>query len=103
MSTRALGAAAEPDPYPAAAKLTRRRARRYDGAVMHDESPSVARVSCPRCRREVIWHGNPHRPFCSLSCRLVDLGAWLDEAYRIPGPELPTEPSADDGAAHGGE
>jgi endogenous inhibitor of DNA gyrase (YacG/DUF329 family) len=27
---------------------------------------------------------NPHRPFCSLTCRLVDLGVWLDEGYRIP-------------------
>ncbi len=23
-------------------------------------------------------------PFCSERCRLVDLGAWLDEDYRIP-------------------
>jgi endogenous inhibitor of DNA gyrase (YacG/DUF329 family) len=26
----------------------------------------------------------PHRPFCSLTCRLIDLGVWLDERYRIP-------------------
>jgi len=31
------------------------------------------------------WTGNPHRPFCSLECRLIDLGAWADEAYRVPG------------------
>jgi endogenous inhibitor of DNA gyrase (YacG/DUF329 family) len=30
---------------------------------------------------------NPHRPFCSLTCRLVDLGVWLDEGYRIPADE----------------
>jgi endogenous inhibitor of DNA gyrase (YacG/DUF329 family) len=30
-------------------------------------------------------------PFCSPACKLVDLGAWLDGAYRIPGPELPFE------------
>ncbi|MHC4552208.1 MAG: DNA gyrase inhibitor YacG [Planctomycetota bacterium] len=23
-------------------------------------------------------------PFCSERCRLVDLGAWLDEDFRIP-------------------
>lgn len=33
------------------------------------------------------WEGNPHRPFCSERCRLVDLGAWLDERYAIPGDE----------------
>jgi endogenous inhibitor of DNA gyrase (YacG/DUF329 family) len=23
-------------------------------------------------------------PFCSERCRLIDLGAWLDEDYRLP-------------------
>jgi endogenous inhibitor of DNA gyrase (YacG/DUF329 family) len=41
-------------------------------------------VTCPTCRAAVAWHGNPHRPFCSLACRLIDLGVWLDERYRIP-------------------
>jgi hypothetical protein len=29
---------------------------------------------------------NPHHPFCSERCRLVDLGAWLDGAHRISSP-----------------
>jgi uncharacterized protein len=70
---------------------------------MHAEPTAIGRTRCPRCGGEVIWQGNPHRPFCSLSCRLVDLGAWLDEAYRIPGPELPAEPTADDDGARSGE
>jgi endogenous inhibitor of DNA gyrase (YacG/DUF329 family) len=41
-------------------------------------------VTCPTCQRATEWHGNAHRPFCSLSCRLIDLGVWLDERYRIP-------------------
>jgi endogenous inhibitor of DNA gyrase (YacG/DUF329 family) len=41
-------------------------------------------VTCPTCRARTAWHGNPHRPFCSLACRLIDLGGWLDERYRIP-------------------
>ena len=44
-------------------------------------------LRCPTCKHAVIWEGNPHRPFCSLPCRLVDLGVWLDEGYRIPGRE----------------
>ncbi len=33
-------------------------------------------------------------PFCSERCRLVDLGAWLDEGYRIPtGQQQPAEES----------
>ena len=43
----------------------------------------MSRVTCPNCRVLTPWDGNPHRPFCSLSCRLIDLGVWLDEHYRI--------------------
>jgi endogenous inhibitor of DNA gyrase (YacG/DUF329 family) len=43
-------------------------------------------VTCPRCRARTAWEGNPTRPFCSLTCRLIDLGVWLDEQYRIPDP-----------------
>ncbi len=25
-----------------------------------------------------------YRPFCSDRCRLIDLGAWLSEAHKIP-------------------
>jgi endogenous inhibitor of DNA gyrase (YacG/DUF329 family) len=42
-------------------------------------------VKCPTCRTPVSWQGNPYRPFCSARCRTIDLGAWADEAYRIPG------------------
>lgn len=43
-------------------------------------------VRCPICKRPVVWEHNPHRPFCSQRCRLVDLGQWLDESYRIGSP-----------------
>ncbi|MBW6512402.1 MAG: DNA gyrase inhibitor YacG [Desulfuromonadaceae bacterium] len=42
-------------------------------------------VNCPICRKKVRWENNPHRPFCSERCRLMDLGQWADEGYRIPG------------------
>jgi len=38
---------------------------------------------------------NPYRPFCSERCKLIDLGAWASEAYRVPvqaAPEPPEEP-----------
>jgi endogenous inhibitor of DNA gyrase (YacG/DUF329 family) len=63
---------------------------------------SAATRRCAHCDAEIQWAGNPHRPFCSLSCRLVDLGVWLDERYRIPGPDLARESTADDGAAAAG-
>lgn len=55
---------------------------------------SMSRVTCPNCRMPAPWDGNPHRPFCSLSCRLIDLGDWLDERYRIP-----NEPASEDDAS----
>ena len=59
-------------------------------------------VTCPTCRIRTAWNGNVHRPFCSLTCRLIDLGVWLDERYRIPAePEpddLPMALADDDGA-----
>lgn len=36
------------------------------------------------CHVNVAWDGNPHRPFCSERCRLIDLGQWADETYRVP-------------------
>jgi endogenous inhibitor of DNA gyrase (YacG/DUF329 family) len=31
------------------------------------------------------WEENPWRPFCSERCKLLDLGAWASEKYRIAG------------------
>ena len=31
--------------------------------------------------------GNAAYPFCSERCRLVDLGKWLGEEYRVPAEE----------------
>jgi endogenous inhibitor of DNA gyrase (YacG/DUF329 family) len=46
------------------------------------------RVKCPTCHKETAWENNPHRPFCSERCRLIDLGAWTEGRYRIPGDKI---------------
>lgn len=51
-------------------------------------------INCPQCRGLTIWHDNPHRPFCSERCQLIDLGQWADESYRIP--VSSQEPFSDD-------
>ena len=48
------------------------------------EAPRERRGRCPTCTRLTSWRDNPHRPFCSLACRLVDRGVWLDEGYVVP-------------------
>jgi endogenous inhibitor of DNA gyrase (YacG/DUF329 family) len=42
-------------------------------------------VTCPRCGTPVEWTPEaPFRPFCSERCKLIDLGAWAAESYRVP-------------------
>jgi endogenous inhibitor of DNA gyrase (YacG/DUF329 family) len=48
-----------------------------------EPEPRERGVSCPSRVASTRWQRNPHRPFCSLTCRLVDLGVWLDEGYRV--------------------
>ncbi len=41
-------------------------------------------VSCPRCAKPVPWGPeSPFRPFCSERCKMIDLGAWAGEEYRV--------------------
>lgn len=54
---------------------------------------------CPRCRKPAARRpDNEFFPFCSKRCRLVDLGSWFTEEYRVPGEatevadENPAEP-----------
>lgn len=42
-------------------------------------------VKCPRCGGLALFAAdNPWRPFCSERCKLIDLGQWANEGYRIP-------------------
>ena len=42
-------------------------------------------VACPTCKAPVEWGPqSPNRPFCSERCKLIDLGQWANEGYRIP-------------------
>jgi endogenous inhibitor of DNA gyrase (YacG/DUF329 family) len=43
------------------------------------------KIRCPICKRMTTWEENPWRPFCSERCKLLDLGAWASEKYRIAG------------------
>ncbi len=53
---------------------------------------------------------NPFRPFCSDRCKLLDLGAWLDGEFRLPGDtigfdeieQLPEADESDTELEHGG-
>lgn len=51
----------------------------------------LRQIKCPRCGKPAGWEGNPSRPFCSDRCRMIDLGAWANEEYRIPGEKKPSD------------
>lgn len=43
-------------------------------------------VACPTCREKSEFSPtNCWRPFCSERCKLIDLGAWANEEYRVAG------------------
>jgi endogenous inhibitor of DNA gyrase (YacG/DUF329 family) len=57
---------------------------------------------CPICDRPAPpRQHNRAFPFCSPRCRLVDLGKWLNEDYRVSVPDTSNEGDAEDDAPHG--
>jgi len=44
-------------------------------------------IVCPVCKNKTTWEENPWKPFCSERCKLIDLGKWFSEEYRIEGKE----------------
>jgi endogenous inhibitor of DNA gyrase (YacG/DUF329 family) len=56
-------------------------------------------VPCPRCGQPAAFSpANKWRPFCSERCRLIDLGLWASERYRVAGDDAkPDEPPPDQG------
>ncbi|MBC7787484.1 MAG: DNA gyrase inhibitor YacG [Methylophilaceae bacterium] len=45
----------------------------------------MRQVACPQCNRlSEFTPANPYRPFCSERCKLIDLGQWANESYKIP-------------------
>jgi endogenous inhibitor of DNA gyrase (YacG/DUF329 family) len=47
-------------------------------------------VACPHCGNPVAWTPAARwRPFCSERCKMIDLGGWASESYRVPLPETP--------------
>ncbi|MBI4826934.1 MAG: DNA gyrase inhibitor YacG [Nitrospirae bacterium] len=43
------------------------------------------KIKCPYCKKDTTWEENPHRPFCSDRCKLIDLGKWASGEYKIEG------------------
>ncbi len=46
-------------------------------------------VKCPTCGRDADFFAEPVGPFCSTRCKMVDLGKWFGEEYRVSEPLRP--------------
>jgi len=61
---------------------------------MDDTPPPALRARpCPICGRPAEER---FRPFCSARCKMIDLGGWLDERYRIPSENEPENDADED-------
>ena len=57
------------------------RTLRKNQRVVHD---LMKKMHCPTCGHTFDPEKTPSMPFCSLRCRQVDLGRWLEETHAIP-------------------
>ena len=56
-------------------------------------------ATCPICGIVLSghWMDYPEYPFCTKRCRTIDLGRWLGEGYRVPGPPSDDRSTAGEG------
>ncbi|MBK6594754.1 MAG: DNA gyrase inhibitor YacG [Burkholderiales bacterium] len=58
-------------------------------------------VRCPTCGGDSVYSPkNEARPFCSVRCKNVDLGAWANEDFRVPDSVAPSDASDSNPLSH---
>ncbi len=68
-----------------ASRVTSRAESRKQASSPNMATQTLKNIKCPNCQKVTAWEGNPFRPFCSERCKMIDLGAWAGEEYRIAG------------------
>lgn len=72
--------------------MTRLHLNSDNGTSTADQAPRI--VSCPACDGDSVFGpANRYRPFCSLRCKSMDLGAWASESFRMPAETAPDDVS----------
>jgi endogenous inhibitor of DNA gyrase (YacG/DUF329 family) len=64
-------------------------AHNFPHPVINRPMAKKTRLACPICGRENDYFDEPLGPFCSARCKMVDLGKWLGEEYRVSEPLRP--------------
>ena len=49
------------------------------------------KLKCPICKEPTDSETTEEFPFCSKRCRIIDLGNWADETYKISTPTYQSE------------
>ncbi len=63
----------------------------------------MRQIACPNCNNlSEFSPANLYRPFCSERCKLIDLGQWANEGYKIPStkPIDANDEESDNDASH---
>jgi endogenous inhibitor of DNA gyrase (YacG/DUF329 family) len=47
----------------------------------------LLQVNCPQCDKVFYYYQSEYRPFCCEKCKMIDLGHWFHETYRVPSKE----------------
>ncbi|MEE2670776.1 MAG: DNA gyrase inhibitor YacG [Bdellovibrionota bacterium] len=42
-------------------------------------------VKCPQCAVKFDYYSSEFRPFCCEKCKMVDMGQWFSESYKVNG------------------
>lgn len=59
---------------------------------MSTKAKNSIQVACPTCQKLAQYSvKNPYRPFCSERCKMIDLGEWANEGYKIPDKTPPNQ------------
>lgn len=74
------------------AKITSLDAVRNNTKTDSGDGKSPKSIPCPQCGSDAM---KPHTPFCSRRCAQLDLGAWLNEDYRVPAHEAQEDADLD--------
>lgn len=45
------------------------------------------KVKCPHCKSEFLYYKSDFRPFCCERCKMIDLGHWSAESFKISSSE----------------
>lgn len=48
----------------------------------------LLKVKCPQCDTVFSYYDSEFRPFCCERCKMVDLGHWFEESYKVTDNEV---------------